>query len=89
VNLTTKFANELARRLEAIEQRGADDAIHLPAEPELDGLIRLARGIRALPPPDPDRSWLDRSKRRLLARFDTLQRAATAETLTPLGGGRL
>ena len=73
MNLTTKFAAELARRLDATEQSSADERVQQWLEPELDGLVKLARKMRALPAPDPDQTWLDRSKQQLLMRFDTIQ----------------
>jgi hypothetical protein len=66
----------------------------LPAAPEarvradVADLLTLAERLRRLPPIQPDRAWMEASKRRLLARFDAVQSGierASATTATDGG----
>jgi hypothetical protein len=47
----------------------ADEDLNCPICAAVAELLELAERIRALPPVEPDRAWLDASRRRLLERF--------------------
>ena len=76
---------ELASRLELIELGSVQDESRTSTTAEIVDLLNLAHQLRALPPVEPDRRWMESSKRRLMARFEAVQgQANTSSAVRPL-----
>lgn len=67
------FESELAARLDEIEPGTSTHQSGAPVTAEVVDLLRIAHQLRAMPPVEPDRAWMEASKRRLLARFEAAQ----------------